>query len=118
MPAIDNLFGNGAIHISDRNKKIPVATLCGQALDKESIRFFENVENFDQATCKVCRRSFFDEDWTSGNSSTGSTEQIQESTQETDQPKEPVKGEVIRTTLFGGLKAPINKHTQENNNGD
>ena len=111
MPAIDNLFGNGAIHISDRNKKIPVATLCGQALDKESIRFFENVENFDQATCKVCRRSFFDEDWTSGNSSTGST-------QETDQPKEPVKEEAIRTTLFGSLKAPINKHTQENSGGD
>lgn len=106
MPAIDNLFGNGAIHIADRNKKKPVATLCGQALDKETIRYFEDVTNFDQATCKVCRKSFFDEDW-GKNDETQSSEipRVEPAhQQQQEDPAPPAK------RLFGGLSVPINSH--------
>lgn len=132
MPAIDNLFGNGAIHISDRNKKHPVATLCGQALDKETIRYFENVDNFDQATCKVCRKSFFDEAWNGeANTRSDSTnvqdtpaeEAVQEPAQAQSQTQalvEPtVEADRPRSTLFGGLKTPVNSHSQgEKSDGD
>lgn len=111
MPAIDNLFGNGAIHIADRNKKKPVATLCGQALDKETIRYFESADNFDQATCKVCRKSFFDEAWNGeANSRTDSTNiqdppvEDQQQGQQEENPAPPAR------RLFEGLSVPINSH--------
>lgn len=102
MPAIDNLFGNGAIHIADRNKKKPIATLCGQALDKETIRYFEDVTNFDQATCKVCRKSFFDEDWDQP-----AKQQEQQEQKKQQEPNPPVQAP---SRLFGGLSVPINSH--------
>ncbi len=106
MPAIDNLFGNGAIHIADQNKKNPVATLCGQALDKDTIRFFEKRENFDQANCKVCRKSYFDEDW-SGNKPEKTDESVPEETAQ-----EPGTVSVHFGTLFAGLRTPINVHRE------
>lgn len=112
MPAIDNLFGNGAIHIADRNKKKPVATLCGQALDKETIRYFEDVANFDQATCKVCRKSFFDESW-SGEEKTSvvTTNDGALPPEETIQQDPPADPPVeISKRLFSGLIVPINSH--------
>ena len=113
MPAIDNLFGNGAIHIADRNKKKPIATLCGQALDKETIRYFEDVANFDQATCKVCRKSFFDEDW-GKNDETQSSEiprvEPAQQQQEQQQEQEPAPPADAPKRLFGGLSVPINSH--------
>ena len=112
MPAIDNLFGNGAIHIADRNKKKPIATLCGQALDKETIRYFEDVTNFDQATCKVCRKSFFDEDWGKNDETQSSEIPRARSAQQQEQDSAPPADPPVEAPrrLFGGLSVPINSH--------
>jgi hypothetical protein len=130
MPALDTLIGGGAIHIADQNKQKPIKTLCGQALDKDSTRYFMDRENFAQATCKVCRGIYFDETWT-GEARTQETQppvaQIEQKAIEPVVEKTPVVGPqdgalppetkpeeqeqehpAPRTTLFGGLVKPVN----------
>jgi hypothetical protein len=116
MPALDSLISGGAIHISDRNKATPIKTLCGQALDKPTTRYLINAENFEKADCKVCRMSFFNETWT------GEAEPEKEPDAEPvqEQAQEPISDAAAidtildaqkpRTTLFGNLAIPINKH--------
>jgi hypothetical protein len=60
MPALDTLLDNNkARHIADRNRSIPTTTLCGQPLENSYFFFFQ--ENFNEVTCKTCRKLYFGE---------------------------------------------------------
>jgi len=114
MPALDTLMAGGAVHMADQNKLKPIKTLCGQALDKESTKYFLSKDNFSGATCKVCRGIYFDEKWEGDNRP--------ETPQEEDQAlreEEAVKEEQpVRKPLFANLVPPINQHSnQEKNDG-
>lgn len=117
MPALDTFISGGVIHISDRNKAKPVKTLCGQALDKPTIRYLELAENFDRADCKVCRSSYFEEAWN------GEVRTETDSSNVVEEPETSNLNEVARfqaeqmdqprRALFGNLSVPVNEHKQE-----
>ena len=127
MPALDSMMGGGAIHIADQNKEKPIKTLCGQALDKDTTRYFMNRENFTQATCKVCRGIYYDESWNGeANSRTDSTnvqdppaEEQQAQDPQQEQPEQSEQQEetpVVRTNLFANLQKPVNVHREQPEN--
>lgn len=123
MPALDALIGGGAIHIADQNKQTPIKTLCGQALDKESTRYFLKPEGFALATCKVCRGIYFDESWSGEDKSVETPVESQSGiNQQESQSEEPAAADppmVQRRTLFQNLTVPVNSHApkQEQSNG-
>ena len=137
MPALDELIGNTATHIADQNKHVPIKTLCGQALDKDTTRYFAVPDNFEQATCKVCRGIYFDQDWRGetrenepsenqkdqeldSNSDSIDTESDQEDNAPSDNnPAEPSTETDAPPTrrLFARLEPPVNKHPKENEDG-
>lgn len=134
MPALDDLLGSGATHIADQNKHVPVKTLCGQALDKDSTRYFADPDNFQQATCKVCRGVYFDEDWRGEQRSEGRSEEPpQETAQEASveapvetapEPNKPEPGpvsdaeQVPTRRLFSKLEVPVNSHPKKDATDD
>jgi hypothetical protein len=104
MPALDALLTGGAIHIADQNKLVPIKTLCGQALDKESTRYVVVKDNFHRVDCKVCRGIYFNETW-AGESKSEPEKEADTSLSGSE--------ETPRATLFSRLVTPINKHTED-----
>lgn len=117
MPALDALIGSGAIHIADQNKQKPIKTLCGQALDKESTRYFLKSEGFALATCKVCCGIYFDQNWLGEEKTPESSEPASNSAPASEEALDDPPA-LQRRALFSNLTVPVNSHAPKEEQTD